>query len=313
MTVYAITGSSGFIGKCIAARLAEQSDCEKIIGIDIVPFPWGTEKVKAFTVDIRDSRLGDIFKEENVEVIIHTAWVVTLIHDERQMRSINLGGFKNMLEAAQHCGAKRIVHLSSTTTYGAYKGINDFHEEDDKLNPLKGFVYAEDKATSEKMLKDFARENPGMIATILRPCTVIGPSSENIIAKNFRKPFALLVRGANPPFQFVHEDDLVEAILCALKDHKGNVYNVVGSGIITTREMYEIAGQKIITLPHKLVYFLADMLWRFHLPGGLVPPVLVDYFQYPWLASGKKMENELGFTPRFSVRGALEDFLLARK
>jgi UDP-glucose 4-epimerase len=309
MSVYAITGAAGYIGRCLTRRLSREEDCERIVGVDVRTSPHSVPKTKNVCMDVRDPRLSETFRNEGVEIIVHTAWAVRQIHNAAEMRSINMDGMRNMLEAAKRCSARRIVHLSSTTVYGAYEDRTDFLKEESDLRPLKGVVYAEDKAAAEATLAGFKDKHPGVGITILRPCTVIGPSADNLIADMFRKRAALLVRGCNPPYQFVHVDDLAEAVLLAAKQGTDGTYNVVGSGTIQTREMYSLAGQKVLSLPYTLVYALAASLWHLRLPGGLVPPVVINQLRYPWLASGEKAERDLGFVPKYSSREALLDFL----
>jgi UDP-glucose 4-epimerase len=220
-----------------------------------------------------------------------------------------MDGLRNVLEAAKRCSVRRIVHLSSTTVYGAYKDRTEFLSEESDLRPLRGLVYAEDKAKAESVLAAFKDQHPGVGVTILRPCTVIGPSADNLIADMFKKRFALLVRGCDPRYQFVHEEDLAEAVALAIKKGKDGIYNVVGGGTIGTSEMYSVAGQRVLSLPYTLVYTLAALLWYLRLPGGFIPPIMVDQLRYPWLASGGKAERHLGFVPKYSSREALSAFL----
>jgi nucleoside-diphosphate-sugar epimerase len=62
-TTYCITGISGYIGKLLAKKLAQEAG-NHVIGIDLEA-PADLANVKFCKNDIRDAAIGDIFKSED--------------------------------------------------------------------------------------------------------------------------------------------------------------------------------------------------------------------------------------------------------
>ena len=59
----------------------------------------------------------------------------------------------------------------------------------------------------------WALQHPDAITTIVRPCIVFGPNVDNYLVRLWTKqPFAVDVGNLDSQIQFVHEDDVVEAV-----------------------------------------------------------------------------------------------------
>ncbi|HHO57251.1 MAG TPA: NAD-dependent epimerase/dehydratase family protein, partial [Thermoplasmatales archaeon] len=116
----AITGAAGYFGRKIIERLHERDDVEYIFGISRREFRHSYEKLEYRRMDVRESELKKIFKEKEIDAVIHLAFVLNPIHNEREMHDININGARNVLEAAEHAGVEKIIMTSSTMVYGAW-------------------------------------------------------------------------------------------------------------------------------------------------------------------------------------------------
>jgi len=163
------------------------------------------------------------------------------------------------------------------------------------------FVYAHDKRLMDEMLADFSARHPEVKTCVIRPCIVLGPTVSNYIAATLLGlPMGALLDGANPEMQFIHEDDLVELIATCLASRATGVYNAVGTGTLTARALATLQNKRAIAVPARLVKALTWLVWRTRLIQVALPPGVVDFFRFPWVASGEKARRELGFVPRFS-------------
>ena len=88
-----------------------------------------------------------------------------------------------------------------------------------------------------------------MAITILRPCTVFGPNVNNYVSRMIFRNFTVKIIGSDADIQLVHESDLIEACLLALKKRKSEIYNITGDGTIKTSKIAKLAGTKAIPLP----------------------------------------------------------------
>ena len=121
---YCITGITGYIGKLLARKLSREAGSH-VIGIDLNR-PADSADIKFYRSDIRDPAIGEIFRSEKVDVIIHLAFYTLPEGDAALAESINVGGTRNILQAAAGSGVKRIVLASSAAAGGVrppYQGV----------------------------------------------------------------------------------------------------------------------------------------------------------------------------------------------
>ena len=110
-----VTGSSGFIGRLVARRLAERG--ERVRMLDVSPDPEqppGTEFVRASILE------GDAVAAamRGVDVVHHAAALVAQTDAGAAYQAVNVDGARRVAEAAVLAGAKTFVHVSSTSVYG---------------------------------------------------------------------------------------------------------------------------------------------------------------------------------------------------
>ena len=101
--------------------------------------------------------------------------------------------------------------------------------------------------------------------TILRVCPIVGPNANNFIANAFKKPVLPAIGSADPPMQFLHEDDLVRTVALGVLKLRPSaaIYNVAGDGTIRWSEMVSVIQKRpLIRLPAPLWYFLTSAAWR---------------------------------------------------
>src|SRR4029078_10661189 len=121
---------------------------------------------------------------------------------------------QNVLEAAAAAGVGQMVVTSSTTAYGAFPDNPVPLSEDDPVRGSPEFSYARDKAESDRLCQLWALEHPERAMTIVRPCIVFGPDVDNYIVRLWtRQPFRADFGMADQPLQFVHVDDVAEALI----------------------------------------------------------------------------------------------------
>lgn len=311
MTRYAITGVSGYLGGRVARRLDARESTETILGFDVGREPSGLSKMSFHRMDVRDRGLVDRVREARIDCLVHLAFVVNPTFDEWEMRDINIGGTRNVLRAIEAAGVPRSVFLSSGTAYGAHPDNPVLLDEDARLRGNEDFRYAADKVEMERQCERFLARRPEHRMTVLRPCIVLGPATDNYISANFLDyPIVPLIGGMNPPLQFVHEDDVEEAIVRAIDKGPQGAFNVAGRGTIDLREMAALTGRRAVRVPRPLMRAFGWLQFRLKL--ATTPPSLFDFVTYPWVMSSGKAEKILGFVPKHTSREALLALFVAR-
>ncbi len=307
----AVTGASGYIGSLLISRLEREASIEFILALDASPATGRrSDKVASVRQDVTEP-FPDLFAEHRIETVVHLAYVLNPGRDGADARRVNVSGTERVVEACEVAAVRHILYLSSTSVYGAHPDNSDFLTEDAPIRPVPGFQYSEDKALAESLLRTSAGRLPATTVTVLRGCPVMGPNADNFIAKAFRKPFLPSVGGADPPMQFVHEDDLIDALFRCIERTPPGTYNIAGDGTVRWSEMASMMDTPLIRLPTFVLYPLTSIGWRLGLQTDS-PAAGLDFIRHRWTASAEKLKNALELEFRHSSREAWESFVRGR-
>lgn len=304
----AITGASGYIAGRLISRLQESDKAEAILATDIrPPAVHHSRKVKFVCWDVA-TPCPDIFSDHRIDTVIHLAYVINPGRREARARRVNVDGTDNVLQACEEAGVRHVIYLSSASVYGAHADNPPFLTEADSVRPVKGFQYSEDKAAAESRLAAFAERNLSAAVTVLRVCPVMGPNADNFIANAFKKPILPAIGSADPPMQFLHEDDLVLTLARCLKLRPRGVYNVAGDGTIHWSEMVSMMDRPLVRLPAPAWYFLTSAAWNLRLQSDS-PACGLDFIRYRWTVGAEKIKAELGVEFRHTSRSAWQSYV----
>ena len=311
MSVYLITGVSGYLGGRILEALTRAPHVDKIIGVDIKEPRFNPPILEFHKMDIRDEKLRDLARREKVEVFIHLAFVLDPLFNLVKMHSIDVWGTDNALRAAAAAGVKQIFVTSSASAYGALPDNPEPLTEDCPLRAPKHFQYAYDKMLIDHICQQFMADHPEVNFSLVRPCIVLGPNVDNYISRTIMRMGAVLVEGQDPLIQFVHEDDVANATMACIEQKANGIYNFVGDGTFKVSEMWEMKGSRFraISLPAWLAYPVTDFAWQMGIGLAEAPSGQLDFFRWPWWASGEKLKKELGFLPKYSSKETFKIFL----
>ena len=308
---YLITGGSGYIGSRLVELLARREDTEKIVIADVVP-PKGAYRPKTEyeKVDVRDRpAVHAALERANPDVLVHLAFILNPVHDEGLMYDVDVNGTHNVLEAADEVGVRQVLVTTSGVAYGAFPDNPEPITEDWPVRGVARFSYARDKTESDRIVQLWALQHPDVITTIVRPCIVYGPNVDNYLVRIWSEAPAIAdVGNLDAHAQFVHEDDVVEAISRLLLGKHAGQFNLAADGLMTRRECAELLDTRVIKMPVWLYRALANFAWRVRqseAPGGGI-----DFELYPWILSNEKVKKTLDWTPRYDSR---ETFLIAMR
>lgn len=302
-----ITGGAGFLGINLTRYLLTRG--HQVVSYDIAPFDYPERnQIHEVTGDIRD--VDALYRAmDGCDLVVHTAAALPLYSPD-DIRTTDLDGTRNVLEAAKRRGITRAIHISSTAVYG----IPDHHPlfENDQLVGVG--PYGEAKVEAERICESY-RAN-GMVVPILRPKSFVGPERLGVFALLYDwakdgHGFPMIGSGNNR-YQFLDVEDLCQAIyLCATLDDNtvNDTFNVGAKEFTTMREDYQAVldeagfGKKIVPLP------AAPVIWTLRFLEALKLSPL-----YKWVyetavtdsfVSIEKAEKQLGYKPLFSNKQAL--------
>jgi UDP-glucose 4-epimerase len=310
---YVITGGSGYIGSRLVELLSARDDTERVVIADLRPPAVPRPKAAYVEMDVRDPAMRSLLEVEEPDALVHLAFILNPIHDEGAMYDIDVNGTQNALAAATAAGTPHLLVASSTSAYGAWPDNPVPLREDDSLRGMPNYEYARDKTEIDRMCQLWAATHPDRSMTIVRPCIVFGPSVDNYIVRVWEKaPFLPLVDGIDLELQYVHEDDVIDALSRLLIERKAGVFNLTSDGTLRISEAAELIGKKTRRVPLKRYRRLMGALWKLRVPFAEAPPGQLDFFRYPWVASNEKLKAELDWQPRYTSRETFEIALRSR-
>jgi UDP-glucose 4-epimerase len=303
---YLITGGSGYIGSRLVDHLSGRSETDAIVVADLNPPASFRPKTTFAKLDVRDkAATQELLAREAPDCVVHLAFLLNPIHDEAAMYDVDVNGTQNVLEAASAAGVGQMLVTSSTTAYGAFADNPVPLSEDDPVRGAPDFSYARDKAEADRLCQLWALEHPERVMTIVRPCIVFGPDVDNYIVRLWlRQPFRADFGMADPPLQFVHVDDVAEALILLLEGRHSGSFNVAADGYLSVVEASDLIGLRARRVPYKAFKRFAELLWKTR--ASEAPAGQLEFVIHPWVASNEKLKSTTGWSPRWTSREVFE-------
>ncbi|HEY5656920.1 MAG TPA: NAD-dependent epimerase/dehydratase family protein [Myxococcota bacterium] len=312
--VIAVTGLRTFVGRGVVERLLARPAAPRVVGLDWRrPFRLD-ERVRFHRIDLTeptaDCRFAEILEREGVEAVVHAAFRTNPTADLEQDHELDTIGSLHVMHACAAVKVRRLVVASSTMLYGPWPDNPNFLSEAHPLRGHPGAHAVRDRIEMESLLSDWCARYPDAEVTVLRPCWITGPTYWNHVVRYFALPVVPKPLGYDPLFQFVHEDDVLDAFERAIAHGSPGVYNVVGSGVLPLTTLLRLGGKRMLPLPRALLHRLAHHPTRRQ--TGDPPEAFYDYLRYLWVADGRRGWDAFG-EPVYTTREAWISFVSSRR
>lgn len=285
-----ITGIGGYIGSQLAHQLALQC---YVTGIDIRQnnsLPC-SHKV----MDIRDPALTQLLQQERISHVVHLAAVLEDSGDRQRDYDIDVNGTRNVLAACLAAGVEHLTVSSSGAAYGYHADNPAWLDEQDALRGNAEFAYSDHKRLVEEMLSDYRQSAPQLKQLVLRPGTVLGANTKNLITDLFARKRILAIRGSASPFVFIWDQDVINIIHQGVMKSSTGIYNLAGDGALPIRHIADLLGKPVINLPPRLLR-LALQIGK-AVGVGRYGPQQMDFLRYRPVLSNRRLKEEFGYTP----------------
>jgi nucleoside-diphosphate-sugar epimerase len=320
----AVTGPTGTFGFGLIPLLEANPRVSRIIGIARRPFDpeeHGWSKMRYRQGDVRDpDALREAFAD--CDVVVHLAFMITGNADARTIRAINVEGTLNTFRAARDAGAERFVYASSVAAYGFHSDNPVGMTEEWPTRPADRLFYAREKAEIEHLLEDESDESAKPALYLVRPPIVLGPhamgakgavpeplagAGRTVLNFLSRLPLPVPVLAPNVPLQFIHENDVGQALLlCVLGEGPPGAYNIAGDGVLTGADVVRELGLAPVPVPSRIVHGAARAAAALPRPPGTPPAAdWVEAASHPSIMDTTKARERLGWEPEFSAIEAL--------
>ena len=296
-----ITGGTGFLGRHLVRHMLEAGEKDLIV-LDAVPNRAAladvASQVKIMLGDVMEvTALIDTINKYKIEGIIHLAYLLGTGGIRNPLPSINVNciGTTNIFEAARLTGVKRVVYMSSVAVFPMRKTLGGAELSEDNP-PAPDSVYGACKLFNEH-IADYYASAYGLDPVGIRPTSVFGEGRghrRGADADHFMvlPELALLGQAVTMPpddqvSDWMYCRDAAEVFLRTYraKDLKHRIFNMSGA----PRKTGEITAYLRAILPQAKIT-VSDK-----------PFIMTS------LVKTNRLQEELGFTPKYSV----EDGILA--
>ncbi len=284
-----VTGATGLLGSHIVEQLCKRGAPTRVLvrpGSDVA---WlRTQGVEFAEGDITD-RVSLDAACRGCDVVYHSAAKVGDWGPWAEFQRITIDGTRNVIEAAVAAGVRRLVHISSISTYGYYTDpitVDESYPLGYKL--YKWAYYSKSKIAAEQLA--WAAHRAGRIElTVIRPAWIYGERDRATIARLYRMirtgKAKILGRGDNR-LNVVYAGNIAEAAIEAARraDCNGEAFNCSNDGVITQQEYFDLLAKSIgaprVTrhVPYRVAYaagFVLELLG--HAFRWKKPPFITRY------------------------------------
>jgi len=262
-----LTGASTALGRRVSTRLEQQ-------GLEPEPLearpPAGTE------------------------IPQHATTAVLLGAGDPNVLSARRGSTRDgtpmLLERLEASGVNHLVVLSSAMVYGAWPNNPVPLTEDAPLRPDPSFAYASELAQVEQLVEEWRLSQPDRTVTVLRPALSLAADGTAGIVRSLAAGMGQRFGEEDAPSQFLHLDDLAQAVEVAVTKRLDGVYNVAPDGWVPGERVRALAGEgPRLPLPPRLVEVIGRLRWR--VQRGPLPPYLRPYTWHPWLVANDRLKR----------------------
>ncbi|MEO8146656.1 MAG: NAD-dependent epimerase/dehydratase family protein [Bacteroidia bacterium] len=211
----AITGSSGHLGRVVADELLLRN-------YSVNALMYQDKSFSNRDVEIVNGDLNNISSLKNLvkdcETVIHCAGKISINSNrDKSVYETNVGGTKNILEAAIQNGVRKFIHISSIHAYNQFPKFDLLNEERNYCSN-NAPLYDQSKRDAQKLVLNHTGK--GIEIVVLNPTAIIGapdykPSlTGKAIIDIYNKKIPALLNGG---FDFCDVRDVANGIVNAIE------------------------------------------------------------------------------------------------
>jgi len=251
---------------------------------------------------------------KDVQIVFHLAAAFRELNVPNSFyRDVNVGGTKNVLEAAFEHKVRKFIYCSTCGVHGNVD--NPPGGEDAPIQPAD--YYQRTKYEAEPLVNEYNKK--GMKTTIIRPAAIYGPGDP----ERFFMIFKRVAKGTFPIFgngktlyHPLYIDNLVDAFLLAMQNGKGDgeAYLIADEEYVGVEALVRKVGEALgvaVKTPHYPVMPLVvagQICETLCKPFRIAPPIFprrVDWYRQNRAFKIDKAKRDLGYQPRVGLEEGL--------
>ena len=291
-----VTGAAGQFGMLVIQRLVDEPWVEEIVALDLRPCGIAHPKIQGVVGDVQDPEIGRWF--EGRDTLIHLAFAIHRFKPRSLFDAINVGGSKNVFDAALAADMDQIVYASSVAAYGVVHGHPQPIPEDTPRVYQEEFAYARAKFEVEAILDELEGRHPSLVVTRLRPVVMVGAHMGSLMGNTLRR--RRIPSTGDVPYPVVWDEDVADAVALVVEQRAGGAFNLCARDVLTARELARRVGMKTLVFPRWLGLLgahLSNLGAKVGL-SAMVDPAWIRTSDVPMVLDAEKARRELAWRPR---------------
>jgi UDP-glucose 4-epimerase len=312
-----VTGVGGELGGKLLARLGNNPDFERVIGVDMTPPRKAVlqrmGRAEFVRADIRNPLIAKVISSAKVDTVVHASTTAHPAGPSRRMaiKEVNVIGTMRLLAACQRSPlVRKLIVKSTAAVYGAGARSPAVFTEDSELIPTSASGYAKDAVEMEGYVRGLSRRRPDITVTMARFINLIGPEVDTVLSRYFALPVVPTVFGYDARIQLLHSADALAMLEMATLDDKPGVFNVGSDGVLTLSQAIRRAGRLELPMPRAVVPSVGKVL-----RGARVVDFSEDQVRllnFGRVVDTTKLKQVFGYTPRWTTCEAFDDYIQGR-
>jgi len=312
-----VTGGTGFTGKGLVKRLLDEG--HQVVALDYKE-GLNTDELRQWGAEVVIGSVADKATVERcmdgVDVVQHLAAAFREMDvPNSYYHEINVGGTRNVLEAAERHAVSKFIYCSTCGVHGNVE--HPPANEDASINAAD--YYQQTKYEAEPVVHEFAKR--GMKTVIIRPAAIYGPGDPErffMIFKRVNKGTFPMFGTGKTLYHPLYIDNLVDAHMLAMEPGKGDgrTYLIADEEYISIENLVKHIARALgvsVRIPH---YPILPLIVAGHVfekackPLRITPPIFprrVDWYRQNRAFDISRAKQELGYQPRVGLDEGLKN------
>jgi UDP-glucose 4-epimerase len=239
-----VTGLSTHWGGRVAQAIEGNPNIETVIGVDRRPPKVELQRTEFVQVADSHTLIRRIVEAAEIDTVVDTRLVVdATVTSPRLAHENNVIGTMNVLAACQ--GIRKVVFKSSAHYYGCEQDDPAFFTESMRRAHPPRTRLEKDIAEAEVAVADFAHRNPDTVVTVLRFASGLGSGRPSSHGRLLGLPAIPAILGFDPRCQFIHDEDMANALEHAVRFDIDGVFNAAADGVLALSEVAGLLGKPL--------------------------------------------------------------------
>jgi UDP-glucose 4-epimerase len=309
--IIVVTNAARSLGGALLDMLSRHGEHRRLIAIDGEPLrrnlPQGAYHRIYLSKKDAPQKLAMRVPHTNAAItIVHTALPETIDMGEEAASKRLIAEAKHVLAAARKLHVHKLVLVSSADVYGAFATNPAYLTEEMPVRGAEQSPILGALAKIEKLFTGYAEQHHRTTITILRPSTILGARVRDFKTTFFDQTVIPTAMGFDPLVQFVHESDIIRAMLAVIEKDEGGTFNIVGDNLLPLSRAVRMLGRSTVPLPAAVLSTAAQVASKVGL--DIMPSSYIPFLMHACIADGNKARRELGFVPVYTSQEALLSF-----